>query len=203
MLMIKRPVDTVIRVYRGPNVTMLYPQVMGHESIHANTRMNITIRNETMTLIKTLTQPDVKTTIDGSFEIKNNQRGILSLSLTGLAEFGGAHPMTIVKSLTMDTSTGESFGLNALFLPNSQYIEKINAEIKRQIKARNIPIIDAFSSITPEQDYYVSDKMLVIYYQLYDLSPYAAGFPFFPIPITMLEDEIPEDGLLSRLKYFI
>ena len=73
MLLIKRPVDTVIRVYRGQGVTMLYPQVMGHESVNANTRMNITIRNRTMELIRSLIQPDMKTTIDGSFEIKTTR----------------------------------------------------------------------------------------------------------------------------------
>ena len=40
MLLIKRPVATVNRVYRAPNVTMLYPQVVGHQSIYASIRMN-------------------------------------------------------------------------------------------------------------------------------------------------------------------
>ncbi|NLO40202.1 MAG: DUF3298 and DUF4163 domain-containing protein [Ruminiclostridium sp.] len=203
MLLIKRPVDTMIRVYRGSNVTMLYPQVMGHESVNANTRMNVTIRNHTMELVKSLIMPDMKTTIDGSFEIKNNQRGILSLSLIGLAEFGGAHPMTKVLSMTMDTASGENYALHQLFVQGSGYIESINAEIIRQIAQREIPLLEGFKGITPNQDYYVSDSVLVIYYQLYDLSPYAAGFPYFPIPIYMLSELIPEDGILSRLNYFI
>lgn len=203
MLLIKRPVDTVIRVYRAPNVTMLYPQVMGHESVNANTRMNITIRNRTTDLVKSLIQPDMKTTIDGSFEIKNNQRGILSLSLTGLADFGGAHPMTKVISLTMDTATGENYELHQLFKPDDSYIGVINAEIEKQIEQRGIPLLDGFEGISPGQDYYLSDSVLVVYYQLYELSPYAAGFPYFPIPVWMLTEVIPENGLLSRLNYFI
>lgn len=203
MLLIKRPVDTVIRVYRAPNVTMLYPQVMGHESVNANTRMNITIRNQTMELVRSLIQPDMKTVIDGSFEIKNNQRGILSLNLIGLADFGGAHPMTKTASLTMDTATGENYALYQLFQPGSRYMEIINAEITRQIAFRQIPLLDGFKGISAKQDYYVADCVLLVYFQLYELSPYAAGFPYFPIPIYMLSEVIPEDGLLSRLNYFI
>jgi hypothetical protein len=203
MLLIKRPADIVIRVYNAPNVTMLYPQVMGHKNINANIRMNMTIRSQVMGLIRELMQPGIETTVDGSFEIKNNQRGILSLLLIGLAEFGGAHPMTIVKSLTMDTATGENYPLNKLFRPGSQYLEIINTEIKRQIKIRGIPILEGFTGISPEQHYYVSDKSLVVYYQLYELSPYAAGFPYFPIPIWTLGNVIDENGLLSRLNYFI
>ncbi len=203
MLLIKRPADTVIRVYRAPDVSMLYPQIIGHESIQANTRMNITIRNRTMDLVRSLMQPDMKTTIDGSFEIKCNQRGILSLMLIGLAEFGGAHPMTKVVSLTMDTATGVNFNLNQLFQPDGRYIGIINEEIRRQIQQREIPLLDDFKGISPTQDYYVSDSVIVIYYQLYELAPYAAGFPYFPIPLFMLTDAIPEGGLLSRLNYFI
>lgn len=203
MLLIKRPVDLVTRVYRAPNVTMLYPQVFGHESVNANTRMNLLIRNRTMELVKSLIQPDIKTTIDGSYEIKNNQRGILSLVLIGLAEFGGAHPMTKAASLTMDTATGQNYALHQLFVPGNGYREIIDAEIARQIELRQIPLLEGFTGISPDQDYYLSDSVLVVYYQLYELSPYAAGLPYFPIPLYMLTDVIPQDGLLSRMNYFI
>jgi len=182
---------------------MLYPQVMGHESVNANTRMNMAIRNQTVNLAKSLIQPELRTNIEGSYEIKNNQRGIVSLTLIGFAEFGGAHPMTMVKSLTMDTSNGENYALHQLFKEGGQYRKLINAEISRQIKVREIPLLDSFKGISPEQDYYVSDQVLVVYYQLYELSPYAAGFPYFPIPLYMLSEEIPENSILSRLNYFI
>jgi len=200
MLLIKMPVDIFIRVYRRPGINMLYPQVSGHENVNANALMNLKIRNAVMDLIKALDQPDLKTIIDGSFEIKNNQRGVLSILLVGLAEFGGAHPMTVVKSLTLDTSTGEDYSLSQLFKPG--YMEIINAEIRRQIKERNIPLLDGFKGISPNQDYYVADQNIIIYYQLYELSPYAAGFPYFPIPLYMLSGVIPENGLLDRLNYF-
>jgi hypothetical protein len=203
MLLIKQPVDTVTRVYRAPNVTMLYPQVIGHRNMYAGMLMNKNIREKMTDLVRDLRQPDLKTIIDGSYEIKNNQRGILSLSLVGLAEFGGAHPMTKVYSLTMDTATGENYQLHQLFVPGNTYMDIINAEIARQIKARDIPLLEGFKGIAPDQDYYVSDTTLVVYFQLYELSPYAAGFPYFPIPIYSLTNVIPEDGLLSRLNYFI
>lgn len=201
MLLIKRPADIIIRAYRRPNIFMLYPQVAGHENVNANALMNVKIRNAVMELTKSLVQPDLNTTINGSFEIKNNQRGILSILLVGLAEFGGAHPMTMTKSLTMDTATGEDFKLHQLFKPG--YMEIINAEIARQIRERDIPILDSFKGISPDQDYYIADHTLVIYYQLYELSPYAAGFPYFPIPLYMLTKVIPDNSLLDRLNYFI
>ena len=201
VLLINKPTDIIVRVYRRPNISMLYPQVAGHENVNANMLMNVTIRNAVMDLAKSLQHLDLPTTIDGSFEIKNNQRGILSLILIGLAEFGGAHPMTMAKSLTMDTKTGESFSLNQLFLPG--YMEIINNEIRHQIKIRDIPVIDSFNGISPDQDYYIADHTLIVYYQLYELSPYYAGFPYFVIPLYMLSSVIPQNGILDRLNYFI
>jgi len=179
---------------------MLYPQAAGHENFNANALMNVKIRNAVMDLIKSLEQPGLKTTISGSFEIKNNQRGILSILLIAMAEFGGAHPMTMAKSLTMDTATGELYSLNQLFSPG--YKEIINAEIRKQIKERNIPLLDGFKGISDDQEYYVSDHTIVIYYQLYELAPYAAGFPYFPIPLYLLSGVIPDNSPLDRLNYF-
>ncbi|HZK28377.1 MAG TPA: DUF3298 domain-containing protein [Thermoclostridium sp.] len=201
VLLFEKPKDIIIREYRRPNISMLYPQVAGHENVNANMLMNIAIRNAVMDLAKSLQQLDLPTTIDGSFEIKNNQRGIFSLLLIGFAEFGGAHPMTKTLSLTMDNKTGENYPLSRLFLPG--YMEIINKEIQRQITLREIPILDEFSGISPSQDYYVSDHTLIIYYQLYELSPYYIGFPYFPIPLYMLSSVIPQDGILDRLNYFI
>jgi hypothetical protein len=87
MLLIKRPVATVNRVYRAPNVTMLYPQVVGHQSIYASIRMNKNIQERMIDLVRDLKQPDLKTIIDGSYEIKNNQRGIFSVSPVRLREY--------------------------------------------------------------------------------------------------------------------
>ena len=111
--------------------------------------------------------------------------------------------MTKAVSLTMDTATGENYALHQLFQQDDRYREIINAEIQRQIVQRQIPLLEGFKGISANQDYYVADSVLVIYYQLYELSPYAAGFPYFPIPIYMLSEVIVEDGLLSRLNYFI
>ena len=41
------------------------------------------------------------------YEIKNNQRGILSILLTVYTFSGGAHGLTVCKSITFDVTTGK------------------------------------------------------------------------------------------------
>ena len=62
-------------------------------------------------------------------------------------------------------------------------------------------MINEFTTIRPEQDYYIADKALVIYFQLYELTPYAYGFPYFPISVYEIQDIIDENGPLGRMLY--
>ena len=60
-------------------------------------------------------------------------------------------------------------------------------------------MITEFTTIKPDQDYYIADKALVIYFQLYDLVPYAWGFPMFPISVYDIQDIIDENGPLGKM----
>ncbi|MGG0669794.1 DUF3298 and DUF4163 domain-containing protein [Sporosarcina koreensis] len=138
-----------------------------------------------------------------SFEIKNNQRGILSLNLIVYSFTGGAHGMTIIKSLTFDTKTGKQYELNDLFKPGSDYVKKLSDIIREDIKKWDVQLLyPPFKEIRPDQDFYIADTSLVIYFQLYEITPYVWGFPYFPIPILDLADIIQPQGPLDRMMSF-
>jgi hypothetical protein len=107
--------------------------------------------------------------------------------------------MTVIKSLTFDTTTGKTYKLAELFKPGSDYIEVLSDIIRLQIKERDIVLLEDFKGIAPDQDYYIADKSLVVYFQLYELTAYAYGIPFFPISVYELQDIIREDGPLGRM----
>lgn len=138
-----------------------------------------------------------------NFEIKNNQRGILSLNLIVYSFTGGAHGMTIIKSLTFDTKTGKQYELKDLFKPGSDYVKKLSDIIRVDIKKWDVQLLDPpFIEIRPDQDFYIADTSLVIYFQLYEITPYAWGFPYFPIPILDIADIIQPQGPLDRMMSF-
>ncbi|MBO0586271.1 DUF3298 domain-containing protein [Sporosarcina sp. E16_8] len=136
------------------------------------------------------------------FELKNNQRGILSLNLIVYSYTGGAHGMTIIKSLTFDTKNGKQYELKDLFKKGSDYKKKLSDIINRRIKDWNIDVLEPFKEIRSDQDFYIADTSLVIYFQLYEITPYYWGFPYFPIPIKDLADIINPDGPLDRMMSF-
>ena len=113
--------------------------------------------------------------------------------------YQAAHGMTIVKSLTFDIKTGRTYKLSSLFKPDSNYVKVLSDIISLQIKVREIPLLDDFKGIDPEQDYYIADKSLVVYFQLYEITPYVYGLPYFPISVYELQDIIRDEGALGRM----
>jgi hypothetical protein len=182
------------------NLEVYYPQVTCLSNPSAQEIINRTILNTVYGLIQEqgyYENPDVDMT--GTYELKNNDKGILSITLTNYAFAGGAHGNTIVKALNFDIMNGHVYTLPELFKPNSNYIKVISDIIKVQIKERNLPTTEEFTEISPNQYFYIADRALVIFFQLYDITPYYVGIPYFPISIYDLQDIIAEDGPLQRM----
>ncbi|WP_227002708.1 RsiV family protein [Salicibibacter kimchii] len=56
-----------------------------------------------------------------------------------------------------------------------------------------------YEGIAATQPFYVADKTLVIFFDLYDLLPYAYGIPYFPISVYSMMDLLNEDGPLGSM----
>jgi hypothetical protein len=186
----------------GPNKRVIYPQVIGMQNHNTEKLFNRTIVNQTQELINQQVG-NMPTTVEemlGLYEIKNNQRNVLSLSLSNYTyHYHAAHGMTYIKSQTFDVEKAESCELKDLFKPGSDYIQRLSTLIKEQIVERKIQLITDFTEIKPNQDYYIADKSLVIYFQLYEITPYVFGFPMFPISVYDIQNIIDEMGPLGRM----
>lgn len=186
----------------GPTKVVYYPRVTGMQSRQLQDLINSTIVKENQQLITQQTGAMDTTVVDlyGYYEIKNNQRDVLSLSLSNYVyHYHAAHGMTVIKSLTFDLQKGNQVSLKDLFKPGSDYVKRLSELISIQIKQRDIPLLVDFKAIRPDQDFYIADKALIIYFQLYEITPYAYGFPMFPISVYDLQDIIDENGLLGRM----
>jgi len=188
---------------QSPKINVYYPFVIGLANPQAELKINsaiVTTLNQTMVELG-YHEPSLQEMV-GEFEIKTNERNILSLTLTVYAFTGGAHGMTIVKALSFDVTTGKQYELKDLFKPDSDYVTVLSKIIEQKIKDWEIQLLEPFTTIRPDQDFYFADHSLVIYFQLYEITPYVWGFPYFPIPILDIQDIIQPDGPLEKLLPF-
>ncbi|MGE6489040.1 DUF3298 and DUF4163 domain-containing protein [Paenisporosarcina sp. NPDC076898] len=188
---------------KSPKINVYYPFVIGLANPQAELKINsaiVSTLNQTMVELG-YHEPSLQEMV-GEFEIKTNERNILSLTLTVYAFTGGAHGMTIVKALSFDVTTGKQYELKDLFKPDSDYVTVLSKIIGQKIKDWDIDLLEPFTKIRPDQDFYFADHSLVIYFQLYEITPYVWGFPYFPIPILDIQDIIQPDGPLEKLLPF-
>ncbi len=203
MLVDSLPVMIRTKVIHQNGMTIYYPQIFGMQQVDVEQSMNETIFNLVEWLIEEQHKQqnsDQFAEMIGTYEIKTNERNILSLSLSNYAIVNhAAHGLTFMKSLTMNIKTGQTYTLADLFQENSNYVDVLSSMITEQIEERDIPVLDEFTGIRRDQDFYIADKALVIYFQQYELSPYYIGFPMFPISVFDLQNIIAENGPLDVL----
>ncbi|MFC4767592.1 DUF3298 and DUF4163 domain-containing protein [Effusibacillus consociatus] len=195
------PVSIQTVPIRVANVLVYYPRVEGLTDPTVQEKINNTIFQQVYALLTEQgygQHPNIE--MRGFYEIKTNERGILSLTLSNYAYIPRhAHGLTIIKSLTLDVQTGKVYELKELFKPNSAYVQRISDIIRKQIKKRDLPLLGEFKSIRPDQDFYMADKALVVYFQLYEITPYYVGLPMFPISVYDLQDILDENGPLGKM----
>jgi len=202
MFGIQLPVDIDTVHIAKPNLDIYYPKIIKMQNIPVQQNINDDIKKSVDEMIRKQGYfQNPNTTMWASYEVKTNERGILSINLVNDAYSGGAHGLTVMQGLTFDINTGMKYELKDLFKPNSNYQIILSDIVKKQIKARNIFLLGSFIGIKPNQDFYLADKALVLYFQLYELTSYAFGFPSFPISVYEIEDIIDQQSPLGKMIY--
>lgn len=196
------PVEIVTFIHNdGKGTKIYYPQVRGLSSWDVEKRINDKIIDTINDLYdKQFKEQSAESFAQmiGTFELKTNERNILSFTFTNYAiQAFAAHGLTLMKSLTFNTKTGMNYKLAQLFKPNSNYIEVLSKMVKEQIEERNISTLEPFTTIRRDQDFYIADKALVLFFQQYEISPYYVGLPMFPISVFSLTDIMRDGGPIA------
>lgn len=195
------PVEITTYLHEDQEGTKIYyPQVSGLPDLEVQKFINESITSTVQELIDEQYRQqnaDSFAVMIGTFEIKTNERHILSLSFSNYAmQEQAAHGLTFMRSLTFNTQTGKKYELADLFY-DDRYIETLSDMVRRQIEEREIDLLQPFTTIRPDQDFYIADKALVLYFQQYEITPYYVGLPMFPISVFDLTDIMADDGPLA------
>lgn len=180
------------------NVDIRYPTVVGMRDQAVQWKINDTIFDLVYAMMREQNSLQAVEVV-GTYDIKLNQQGLLSLVLENYTFSGGAHGMTLDRSLTFDLKTGHVYQLGDLFKKNSHYTERLSAIVRKQINERDIPLLEGFPGVAPDQEFFLTATDLVLYYQLYELAAYVYGILQFPVPYTEIQDIIAPRGPIGHL----
>lgn len=119
----------------------------------------------------------------------HNLKDYLSLTITYYQYTGGAHGISQVIAHNYDLASGNRLELKDIFKKGYNYQEVINKIIKEAIAKKPEEFFpDAFQGISDNQSFYIGTEGITIYFQNYEIAPYAAGNPEFLIPYSTIRE---------------
>ncbi|RSL31423.1 DUF3298 domain-containing protein [Salibacterium salarium] len=119
-----------------------------------------------------------------TYRIEQNNDEYISIVFEEYQFTGGVHGMSQHTAYTFDAQTGETLTLQDLFAEDTDYVSVINETIETEMEDEALggSYFD-FDGVEPETDqFYVTEKGPVVYFQPYEIAPYAEGIPTFTVP---------------------
>lgn len=114
----------------------------------------------------------------GDYVVHYNQDGILSITAYDYSYTGGAHGMTFRKSFTFSLKGGKQMKLGDFINMQGKNKQKMNNLVLSKLKKEG-GYLGGFEGVPADADFYVKDNAAVLYFQLYEYTAYAYGFPEF------------------------
>lgn len=134
----------------------------------------------------------------GDFIVEFYRENLLVLDIMGYYyPFGAAHGMPYRKTPSIDLTTGEFYSIGDLFMGGVYWLGELNKIIEHMIASDpqyEYVYKDGFKTISFEQDFYVDDENLYVYFPPYEIAPYSAGFVTFKIPFDNIQGMINKRG---------
>ncbi|MBB3108719.1 hypothetical protein FHS18_000747 [Paenibacillus phyllosphaerae] len=178
-----------------PNVEVdiQYPQIEGLANADVQAKVNALLQAEAASFKKDAEafvkqaeeeQADVPPySYEINYTVTKNDNNLLSVRFEYYAYTGGAHGMPDYIGHTYDLTTGKELTLQEAAQNNPSYVSIINAEVSKQF-AKYEPLFEPFTTIPADQRFYLRGESLVVYFTVYEYTPYAAGIPEFAIPLS-------------------
>lgn len=131
-------------------------------------------------------------TLDVVFKVTYNNGCITSLYRDTYTYMGGAHGETKRVSDTWNFNTGDRLQLSDIYPLTPASLSILQAMIERQITEQLTVspgiYFDDYKSLLRNtfhsENFYLQPGRYVIYYQQYDIAPYASGLPEFYFPLS-------------------
>ncbi|RCX14866.1 copper amine oxidase-like protein [Fontibacillus phaseoli] len=172
-----------------------YPKLSGSGNLEAEKAMNEILKKDAklfhdsidkrLNELGAVEEGNMPYEFKGSYLVTYNQNGVLSLVTEQYEYLGGAHGMNIRKGYIFSLKDGKLLSLGDLLGENKDYLKLLNKKLSGKLNA--LPgYFGGFKGLGDQPDFYLQPGGLRFFFQLYEYTPYAAGFPEFTIGFNEL-----------------
>ncbi|ASA25133.1 PdaC/SigV domain-containing protein [Paenibacillus donghaensis] len=175
--------QTISNNKQDVTVELDYPQISGMANAAAQARINSLLKQDITNFaaaadkgIKNRGKEENPYEYESSYLVSYNQDGVLSLITNQYSYMGGAHGNTYRQGYTFSLKNGKRLLLGDLFGANSSYKKQLNAKLDKLVKAEG-GYLGGFNGLTSEKFFYLKEGQVVLFFQPYEYTAYAAGSP--------------------------
>lgn len=183
-----------------------YPELTGHPDKTVQDRINAVLKQALVGDDPVSEKgEDGEFTVDTSISYSAGQnKDLLIIREEGyIYPLGAAHGMPIQQYYHIDLQNGDFYDLKDLFKKDSDYLKRLSDIVGRQIAEQSLQegamYFDGdYAGIREDQGFAITRDGLQLYFEPYEIAPYAAGFPTFDIPYGRIIDLIDTEGVLWK-----
>lgn len=190
--------ETYMKDRKEAFIELRYPKISGLNlsQAHAQQAINNTLKESVMKFaagaekdIFERVSSEPKYTYNISYVVTYNQNGVISIVMDQYSDTGGIHGMTNREAFTFSLKDGRRLLLRDLFGTNPKYKKQLNVKLGKLLKAEE-SYLGGFNGLNTEKYFYLKDDKVVVFFQLYEYTSYAAGIPEY----TFTFKELLPDG---------
>lgn len=181
------------------NVTITYPVISGMRDRAAQSAINERVYKDLKgraQAVETQAREDAKQSglrvvysMDAGFSVERNDGRVLSVQIDISTYEGGANMVTdsaFINVINEEEAFEPSF--SDLFINGADYKAAINEKIRYQIASNSESDMFDFTTVAPDQWYYLTNTALVVVFPRYAITPGVYGEPEFVIRFDIISD---------------
>ena len=127
-----------------------------------------------------------------TYEVKKSSDAVVSVLLSIFSYTGGAHGHTVYKAVNFDLNSATSIDMQYVTgVPSEEYLPFIREYIINKMKNEPDDTYfstddDAISDSSIQEQFYITESGITVFFQEYEIASYASGIQKFEIPYNEL-----------------
>jgi hypothetical protein len=210
------PYKIITKEYNQPfkkySVNFKYPQIEASPLTKAQIQFNQLMLDQVNKAVKDFQaqlegenpKPEQFFSLLMDYQTKFQSDNLISIFISGLNYFGGAHPQHLFSTVLFDLKQGKALELKELFAPQSDYLNFIGKYCESFLAKREHADFELIKNGTAAKEenykyFYLNPDGLVVIFPPYQVACYSEGTFEITIPYPELKSLVAPGGALAPL----
>jgi hypothetical protein len=177
--------------YATKSQNIVYPQLHGLPDASDQSKLNALLKKNAIYVPTEEYAKPGSYTYTSSYHVVFEQGTIMNIVYSSyFYSTGAAHGMPAHNSLILNLKTGQTYSLNDMFQPRSNYLQQISQVVEKADKSHALDTFQKFTGVTSKDTIFLREGGFVVDFSPYEWASYAQGFLDYYVPFSSLQNVV-------------